>query len=150
MQNDLEPVCIVIADDDADDRFLMEDAFHECPIMHELKFVEDGEELLELLHGDGRYANGDGNICPNLVLLDLNMPKMDGRQTLKAIREDVHLKHIPVVILTTSVSDEDVTSAYSSGANSYISKPGTFEDMLEMTHTLAQYWGNIVRQPPMQ
>jgi CheY-like chemotaxis protein len=143
-----KPVRIVVADDDADDRFLIEDAFSEVSVDHELVFVEDGEELLELLRGDGRYADDEDRICPKLILLDLNMPRMDGREALKQIRADERLRNIPVVILTTSASDEDVLSAYGDGANSYISKPATFEDLIEITKTLTDYWGNMVRQSP--
>ncbi len=141
--------CIVIADDDPDDRFLIEDAFRESGVMNELKFVEDGEELLELLRGVGRYAEGGGGVRPGLVLLDLNMPRMDGRQALKEIRADEQLHNIPVVILTTSMADDDVLGAYDSGANSYISKPGTFEDLVDVAKILTTYWVDVVRQSPV-
>lgn len=141
--------CIVIADDDPDDRFLIEDAFRESGVMNELKFVEDGEELLELLRGVGRYAEGGGGVRPGLVLLDLNMPRMDGRQALKEIRADEQLHNIPVVILTTSMADDDVQGAYDSGANSYISKPGTFEDLVDVAKILTTYWVDVVRQAPV-
>ncbi len=148
MEQNAKTVNIVIADDDADDRFLIEDAFNELNGMHELNFVEDGEELLELLRGDGRYADGGGKVRPNLILLDLNMPRMDGLVALKEIRADPKLHNMPVVILTTSASDDDIISAYKSGANSYISKPAAFEELLEITKVLSGYWGNIVRPSP--
>jgi CheY-like chemotaxis protein len=141
-------VSIVVADDDVDDRLLIEDAFDEVSIEHELNFAEDGEELLELLRGEGRYADGGGRARPDLILLDINMPRMDGLSALKEIRADPKLHNIPIVIFSTSVSNADVSSAYSAGANSYISKPWVFEDLVKTTKALAGYWGEIVRQSP--
>lgn len=141
-------VTIIVAEDDVDDRFLIEDAFRENAVKHNLQFVEDGEELLELLRGTGRYAKESGDVTPTLVLLDLNMPKMDGREALKEIRSDGELNCIPVVILTTSISDDDINNAYSSGANSYIPKPASFDDMLQLTRVISTYWGDFVRQAP--
>ena len=134
---------IVLADDDADDRLLMAEAFEENKIPCILKFVEDGVDLLDYLTKKGKY-DSDGDEIPDLILLDINMPRKDGKEALKEIKENPLLKHIPVVIFSTSKSPEDVTITYKLGANSFIVKPSSFEGLLEVTKTIQKYWIDTV------
>jgi CheY-like chemotaxis protein len=135
-----------MADDDADDRSLAREALLEGRLVNDLRFVDDGEDLLAYLRREGKYAGGDAP-RPGLVLLDLNMPKMDGRTALKEIKNDPDLRQIPVVALTTSKADEDVHRAYDLGVNSYIVKPVTFEALVDILQTLGKYWFEIVELP---
>jgi CheY-like chemotaxis protein len=136
-----------MADDDEDDRSLTREALEEGRLVNELRFVEDGEDLLDYLRREGKYA-GSNAPRPGLILLDLNMPKKDGRTTLKEIKGDPDLRQIPVVILTTSKADEDVYRSYDLGVNSYIVKPVTFEALVDVLQTLEKYWFEIVELPP--
>lgn len=144
-------VTIVIADDDSDDRMLIEDAFHESRLANPLVFVENGEELLKYLRGEGNYARpGSSHKKPGLILLDLNMPRMDGRTALAQIKADAELKRIPVVVLTTSKAEEDVLRTYDLGVNSFITKPVSFEALVDVVKTLNHYWIEIVQLPNFQ
>jgi len=135
---------VLMADDDEDDRVLTRDAFDDCGVDVDLRFVEDGQELLEYLHGDGAWR---GRPTPSLILLDLNMPRKDGREALVAIKENPALRRIPVVILTTSKAEEDVLRSYDLGVSSFISKPVTYESLLALVRTLSHYWFQTVRLP---
>lgn len=135
---------ILVADDDADDRFLIKEAFEESSLANTLDFVEDGVELMDYLKSS--YA-GDKEL-PGLILLDLNMPKKDGREALKEIKSDPTLKRIPVVVLTTSKAEEDIFRTYDLGVNSFITKPVTFDGLVEVIQSLSNYWRQIVRLPP--
>jgi len=141
-----EPIAILMADDDADDRMLARDAWQESRLGNTFRFVEDGQELMDYLHRKGRYAHEDAP-RPGLILLDLNMPRKDGRQALQEIKSDPELRRIPVVVLTTSKTEEDILRTYDLGANSFISKPVTFERLVEIVRTLGTYWFNIVELP---
>lgn len=141
-----KPITILMADDDADDRSLAKEALLDGRLANDLRFVDDGEDLLAYLRREGKYAGGDAP-RPGLVLLDLNMPKMDGRTALKEIKNDPDLRQIPVVALTTSKADEDVHRAYDLGVNSYIVKPVTFEALVDILQTLGKYWFEIVELP---
>jgi CheY-like chemotaxis protein len=141
-----KPITILMADDDADDRSLAREALLEGRLVNDLRFVDDGEDLLAYLRREGKYAGADAP-RPGLVLLDLNMPKMDGRTALKEIKNDPDLRQIPVVALTTSKADEDVHRAYDLGVNSYIVKPVTFEALVDILQTLGKYWFEIVELP---
>ena len=143
-QND--PISLLMADDDLDDQMLAREALAEARLVNSLYFVEDGEELLDYLHNRGKYAE-QPSPRPGLILLDLNMPKKDGRQALKEIKEDVELRRIPVVVLTTSDADEDIFRTYELGVNSYIKKPVTFEGLVEVMKSLRKYWFEIVQLP---
>jgi CheY-like chemotaxis protein len=145
--NEGKSMTIVVAEDDPDDRLLIEDAFEESSTPGELHFVQDGEELLQYLRREADWSSLDGQPLPALVLLDLNMPKLDGREALKKIKNDENLCVIPIVVLTTSKAEEDVQSSYQSGVNSYLSKPRTFEGLVEIVKTLNQYWMSTVRLP---
>jgi CheY-like chemotaxis protein len=140
------PIVILMAEDDADDRLLVREAFEESRLLNELRFVEDGEELMEYLRREGKYAAAAAP-RPGLILLDLNMPRMDGREALKAIKDDAELRRIPVVVMTTSKAEEDIVRSYDSGASSYITKPVTFDRLVELMKALGQYWIEFVELP---
>jgi CheY-like chemotaxis protein len=142
------PITILMADDDADDRALTKEALEEGRLMNTIRFVEHGEELIEYLKRTGRYAPPAEAPRPGLILLDLNMPRKDGRAVLKEIKSDPDLRTIPVVVLTTSKADEDVYRSYDLGVNSYIVKPVTFEALVDILQTLEKYWFEIVELPP--
>lgn len=141
-----KPILILMAEDDADDRLLVKEALEESRVLNELRFVEDGEELLEYLRKEGRYAGSDAP-RPGLVLLDLNMPRKDGREALRDMKADPELRRIPVVVMTTSKAEEDIFRSYDSGASSYITKPVTFERLVELMRTMGQYWIEFVELP---
>lgn len=150
MNNDATPITILMADDDSDDRILTKEALEEGRLANEVRFVEDGEELLEYLRRDGRYSPPAQAPRPGLILLDLNMPRKDGRTVLKEIKSDPDLRTIPVVVLTTSKADEDVYKSYDLGVNSYIVKPVTFEALVDVLQTIEKYWFEIVELPPQK
>ena len=138
---------ILIADDDAEDRMLVKDALEESRLINDIMFVEDGEELLDFLRNEGKFSDRKKYPTPGLILLDLNMPKKDGREALKEIKEDPHLKVIPIVVLTTSKAEEDILRTYNLGVSSFITKPVTFKSMVEIMATLSKYWFEIVELP---
>lgn len=141
------PITILMADDDADDRQLTSEALEDARLINDIRFVENGEELLEYLRRQGKYAPPAEAPRPGIILLDLNMPRKDGRTVLKEIKQDPDLRTIPVVVLTTSKSDEDVYRSYDLGVNSYIVKPVTFEALVDTLQTLEKYWFEIVELP---
>ena len=136
-----------MADDDEDDRLLAQDALAESRVLNELYFVEDGVELLEYLERKGKFKDKSVSPRPGLILLDLNMPRMDGREALQAIKANPNLKGIPVVILTTSKQEEDMVKGYNLGAASYITKPVTFDGLVDLMKTLGKYWVEFVELP---
>ncbi len=135
-----------MADDDPDDRLLSKEALTEARLANDLYFVEDGEELIDYLYQRGKFSEETAP-RPGLILLDLNMPKKDGRQALKEIKADPALKQIPIVVLTTSKAEEDILKTYELGVNSYITKPVTFDGMVEVMKSLGKYWFDIVELP---
>ena len=141
-----EPIVILMADDDADDRVLARDAMEESRLGNCLRCVEDGQELMDYLTRTGKYARVDAP-RPGLILLDLNMPRKDGRQALREIKANPDLRRIPVVVLTTSKTEEDILRTYDLGAYSFITKPVTFDRLVEIVRTLGRYWFNIVELP---
>lgn len=140
-------IVILMADDDADDRLLAKDALTECRLANDLHFVENGEELIDYLKRRGKFAQIADTPRPGLILLDLNMPKKDGREALMEIKADPELRKIPVVVLTTSKADTDIGRIYELGANSFISKPVSFDALVEVMKTLGRYWFEIVELP---
>jgi CheY-like chemotaxis protein len=138
-----------MADDDADDRDFTRTAMQESRLVNELRFVEDGEELIDYLLRRGRYADPKDSPRPGLILLDLNMPRKDGREALREIKSDPTLKNIPIVVLTTSKAEEDVLRSYNLGANCFITKPVTFEGLVEVVKVLDKHWLQIVELPPV-
>jgi CheY-like chemotaxis protein len=147
MDKDTQSVTILMADDDADDRLMAKEALDEARLANDLQFVEDGEELMDYLHNRGKYAGNGNSPRPGLILLDLNMPKKDGREALEEIKADPDLKRIPIVVLTTSKADEDIYRTYDLGVNSYITKPVSFEGLADVMKALSNYWFEIVRLP---
>jgi CheY-like chemotaxis protein len=144
----LETITILLADDDADDRMLARDALKESRLATDLQFVEDGEELMDYLQHRGRFSDPASAPRPGIILLDLNMPRKDGREALREIKSDATLRQIPVVVLTTSNAEEDVIRSYHDGVNSFISKPVSFAALIEVIRTLGKYWLHIVDLPP--
>jgi len=144
----LRPITILMADDDEDDRLLTSEAMEEARLINDLRFVEDGVELLEYLRRQGAYSERGAAPRPGLILLDLNMPRMDGRTALKHIKADPALRRIPVVVLTTSKAEEDILRSYDLGAASFVTKPVTFEALVNLVRTLDRYWTGIVCLPP--
>jgi len=143
----MEMVPILIADDDEDDRLLALDALEESRLRNPIFFVEDGKELLEFLRNEGPYRDKAAYPRPGLILLDLNMPRMDGKSALQILKADPRLKNIPVVVLTTSEQDIEVSETYALGANSYIVKPVQFSKLVEALQVLGRYWLSVVRLP---
>jgi two-component system, response regulator len=140
-------VVILMADDDADDRFLAQDALKEARLINELRFVVDGEELMDYLLCRGQYETADSCPKPGLILLDLNMPRKDGREALEEIKQNPNLRSIPIIVLTTSQSDEDIFRSYDLGVAGYIKKPVDFEGLVQVMKTLGKYWFEIVSLP---
>jgi len=142
-----KPIVILMADDDPDDRLLTQQALEESRVLNDLYFVEDGEQLLDFLARRGQYADAAQAPRPGLILLDLNMPRKDGREALREIKADPDLRRIPVVVMTTSQAEEDVYRSYDLGANSFITKPVTFDRLVELMRTLGKYWIEFVELP---
>src|SRR5262245_25530968 len=142
-----KPITILMADDDPDDREMTREAFAESRLANDLRFVEDGEELMDYLKRRGKYADPATSPRPGLILLDLNMPRKDGREALQEIKADSKLRNIRVVVLTTSKAEEDIYRSYNLSAASYITKPVTFERLVEVIKALGKYWLEIVELP---
>ena len=143
-----KPITILMADDSCDDRFLAREALRESLVMNDLREVEDGEELMDYLHRRGAYANPESSPRPGLILLDLNMPRKSGREALEEIKLDEHLRRIPIVVLTTSDDEADIIASYDLGVSSFITKPVTFERLVEIMKAFGKYWIEIVAIPP--
>jgi CheY-like chemotaxis protein len=148
MNGDSANKVVLMADDDPDDRLLARDAMLESQTGGDLHFVEDGEELLDYLRRRGKYQTAASAPRPGLILLDLNMPKKDGREALREIKGDPELRRVPVVVLTTSRADTDIGALYEMGASSFIIKPFQFEALVGVMRAIGLYWFNIVELPP--
>lgn len=142
-----KPITILIADDDADDRLIAQEALEEVQLRNDIRFVKDGEELMDYLNHREQYADIESSPRPGLILLDLNMPRKDGREALQEIKSDPNLKRIPIVVLTTSKAEEDIYRSYDLGVNSFITKPVSFGALVEVMKTLKRYWFEIVELP---
>ena len=140
------PITILMADDDIDDCRLTREALEEGRLANDVRFVQDGQEMLDYLRHKGKYSGGTNAPRPGIILLDLNMPRLDGREALSIMKSDSDLRRIPVVVLTTSKADEDIVKSYDLGANSYIVKPVTFEALVDILQTLEKYWFQIVER----
>jgi two-component system response regulator len=138
---------ILLADDDDDDRELIRDALQDARLASDMRFVGDGQELLDYLRREGRYAGATDAPRPAIILLDLNMPRKDGREALAEIRSDRQLGSIPVIVLTTSSDEQDIVRSYELGANSFITKPPTFTGLTEALQTWQRYWFELVELP---
>jgi CheY-like chemotaxis protein len=145
--NTRQAITILMADDDDDDRMLARKALRDSRLANDMRFAVDGEDLLRYLRREAPYASGLDAPRPGIILLDLNMPKKDGREALQEIKADPELRHIPVVVLTTSSAEEDVFRTYDLGVNSFITKPVTFEGLVDVMNTLSRYWFEIVDLP---
>ncbi len=147
MSDVAKSVVILMADDDADDRLLAKDALTECRLANDIQFVENGEDLMDYLNRRGKYGSPANVPRPGIILLDLNMPRKDGREALREIKADPELRRIPVVVLTTSNAQTDIGNIYALGANSFITKPVTFASLVEVMRALGKYWFDIVELP---
>ena len=147
MSEQPKTVVILMADDDADDRLLAKDALTECRLANEIQFVENGEELMDYLHRRGQYSPPAAVSRPGIILLDLNMPRKDGREVLATIKVDARFKRIPVVVLTTSQAEEDILRAYNLNANCYVTKPVDLEQFLHVVRSIEEFWLTIVKLP---
>ena len=141
------PIVILVAEDDAEDQMLVKEAMEESRLSNHIHFVSDGEELLAYLRHEGPYADIRKYPHPGLILLDLNMPRKDGREAMKEIKTDPKLRVIPIVVLTTSKAEEDVLRTYDLGVNSFITKPVSFSSLVNVMRTLGKYWFEIVELP---
>lgn len=140
-----EPIVILMADDDDDDFLLTQKALKKSKLLNKLIRVKDGEELLDYLHNRGKFKGKAER--PGVILLDLNMPRKDGREALKEIKSDDNLNSLPVVVFTTSKAEEDIYRSYKLGVNSFITKPVTFESLINVMQALGKYWFEIVELP---
>lgn len=145
--NNTEPVVILLADDDPEDRLLTLRALKRSRLRNEIYTVEDGQELMDYLYRRGPYADPARSPRPGLILLDLNMPRKDGREALQEIKSDSMLRRIPVVVLTTSDAEADILRSYDLGVNAFITKPVTFEELVRVLQVLGDFWFEIVRLP---
>ncbi len=142
------PVTILLVEDDPEDRYLIGEALTECRISHELQVVENGEQLLDYLYRRGEYSDANMYPRPGLILLDLNMPLMDGREVLEVIKKDENLRQIPVVVFTNSKSEEDISRSYDLGVNGYVTKPVSYIGLLNAINAIGTYWLQIASLPP--
>ncbi len=147
MYKNVHPITFLMAEDDQDDCLLVKEAFLESHLVNRLQYVEDGIELLDYLRRLGKFTNKEEFPTPDLILLDLNMPRKDGREALEEIKADPLLRYIPVVVLTTSKAEEDILRSYNIGAAGYITKPVTFTGLVEAIKGLEKYWVQIVQLP---
>ncbi len=141
-------ITILCAEDDPEDRMLIEDAMEDSRLVNDLHFVEDGEQLMDYLYHRGKYTELSNLSLPGLILLDLNMPKKDGREALEEIKADPDLRRIPIVVLTTSKAEEDILRTYDLGVSGFVVKPVTFETLVTIMKTVSKYWFEIVEPPP--
>jgi two-component system, response regulator len=138
---------ILMADDDPDDCLLFAEAIDEIGLLHQVRTVHDGEALLDYLLASVKYQSDPNTVRPDLILLDLNMPKKDGREAIRQIKEDHQLRRIPIVVLTTSVSGADIVRVYEEGASSFLSKPTSFDGWVDLVRQLDKYWFHLVHLP---
>jgi two-component system, response regulator len=147
MTRTTKPITILMADDDADDRQMTREAFTASRLANDLRFVEDGVELMDYLRRRNHYTDPALSPRPGLILLDLNMPKKDGRQALSEINASPNLRNIRIVVMTTSKAEEDILRTYDLGASSFVTKPVTFAALVDVITTMGRYWLEIVELP---
>lgn len=143
----LKKIVIVVADDDEDDRMMTSEAFQESKLLNDIHFVEDGVELMDYLNRKGKYSDPQMSPRPGLILLDLNMPRMDGREALRMIKTDENLRSIPVTVFTTSKADEDIVRSYNLGVNCFITKPISFSGLVNVIQQIGSFWLELVELP---
>ncbi len=141
------PVTILIADDDHEDQMLIRDAWAASRVVNDLRFVDDGEQLMDYLQRRGSYVDPAISPRPGLIMLDLNMPKKDGLEALKEIKSDPALQPIPIVVLTSSKVDEDIIRSYALGVSGFITKPVSFQSLVDVLRGVGKYWIEIVELP---
>jgi CheY-like chemotaxis protein len=144
------PFTILMADDDADDCLLVQDALRESGQAHLLRIVRDGQQLLDYLRQRGEYLDNEDTPRPNLILLDLKMPRLDGREALSELKADPRLRSIPIVVLTTSTARDDISFCYRMGVNSYLTKPATYRGLVDLLGTVCKYWFELVELPVVE
>lgn len=142
-----KPITILMADDDADNRQMTREAFEQARVANDLRFVENGAELMDYLHHRDKFEDPVLSPPPGLILLDLNMPLKDGREALREIKSDPRLKSIRIIVMTTSKAEEDVYRSYQLGAESFITKPATFAALVDVIQAMGRYWLEIVELP---
>ena len=147
MKPSKKAITILVADDDSDDRMMIREALEENLLANDLRFVEDGEELMDYLLRLGKYQSPSSSPRPGIILLDLNMPRKDGREALKEIKSHAHLRGIPIIVLTTSKAQEDIFRTYDTGVSSFVTKPVTFDALVAITRSIGNYWFEIVELP---
>jgi CheY-like chemotaxis protein len=147
MSEDRVPIVILLAEDDDEDAQLTLDALKKNRLGNDVRVVRDGEEVMEYLRRSGGYGDANDAPAPGLILLDLNMPRKDGREVLAEIKSDARLRQIPVIVLTTSQAEEDIVRSYDLGVNSFITKPVTFAGLAEAMRVVSEYWFEIVELP---
>ena len=147
MDTKINPITILVAEDDEDDRFFIQEALAEARLANDFRFVKDGQELLDYLQHRGSYTNEAEAPYPGLILLDLNMPRKDGHEAIREIKADPNLRRIPIVVMTTSNSDEDIANTYDLGISGYITKPVTLDELVMVIKALTNYWFQIVKLP---
>jgi len=143
-----KPITILLAEDDEEDRYLIGEALDEGRVPHRLYVVENGEQLLDYLYRRGEFANLEQWPVPDLILLDLNMPRKDGREVLEELKVDPELRRTPIVVLTTSSAEEDIARSYDQGVSGFITKPVTFRELMEVMKSIGTYWGKTSTLPP--
>jgi len=144
------PAVVLLAEDNPAEQNLTRRAFREAQVECDLRIVSDGEEALQYLHRQGRYADPGLSPMPSILLLDLNMPRLDGRQVLQRLKQDPELQALPVIVLTTSGAEQDVARSYELGCNSFIQKPFELQEFMEVLASLRNYWLHLVTLPPIQ
>ncbi|WP_297737045.1 response regulator [uncultured Maricaulis sp.] len=147
MSDENQLFTILMVDDDPDDRLLFKEACEEVRLRNPLDFLENGEQLVDYLKRRGNYADREGAPFPGIILLDLNMPLKDGREALEEIKADADLRHIPIIVLTTSKDEDDILSSYGLGASSYIVKPISLDRLMRVVNSIGEYWVQIVEVP---
>lgn len=149
MDNENRLFTILMVDDDPDDRLLFKEACEEVRLRNPLQFLENGEQLVDFLKRQGKYASHADEPYPGIILLDLNMPLKDGREALEEIKADKELRHIPIIVLTTSKDEDDILSSYGLGASSYIVKPISLDRLMRVVNSIGEYWVEIVEVPSL-
>ena len=150
MSDENQLFTILMVDDDPDDRLLFKEACEEVRLRNPLDFLENGEQLVDYLKRRGNYAHREGAPFPGIILLDLNMPLKDGREALEEIKADAELRHIPIIVLTTSKDEDDILSSYGLGASSYIVKPISLDRLMRVVNSIGEYWVQIVEVPTIE
>ena len=148
MKSSNQHMIILIAEDDPDDQLLIRDALRTANVDHRLVFLTDGHELIDYLNQRGEFTDASTAPRPSLILLDLNMPRMDGRKALAEIKSNENTRRIPVIVFTTSDSEADIHKCYDLGGNAYVVKPEDFNELVRIMRTLNEHWGNTAEIPP--